>query len=109
MLLKLQYAKFDVSRLFRSEVIKEKPLGGRLEAPPPLVKEGLKLQIFQTDLKLWSRIVDNILDCFRGVDFSCHGVRFMFSCGVGNFSHRVVILGMEWPSLVVGWLCLVIG
>ena len=27
MLLKLHYAKFDVSRLFRSKVIKEKPLG----------------------------------------------------------------------------------
>ena len=34
-LLKLHYAKFDVSRLFCSKVIEEKPLGG------PLVKEGL--------------------------------------------------------------------
>ena len=29
MLLKLDYANFDVSRLFCSKVIKEKPLGGR--------------------------------------------------------------------------------
>ena len=28
-LLKLHYAKFDVSRLFRSNVIEEKPLGAR--------------------------------------------------------------------------------
>ena len=42
MLLKLHYAKFDVSRLFRSKVIKEKSLGGRLDPPPPLVKEGLR-------------------------------------------------------------------
>ena len=42
MLLKLHYAKFDVSRLFRSKVIEEKPLGGgRLDPHPPLVKEGL--------------------------------------------------------------------
>ena len=34
-LLKLQYAKFDVSRLFCSNVIEEKPLGGRLAPPPP--------------------------------------------------------------------------
>ena len=38
-LLKLHYAKFDVSRLFWSKGIEEKPLGGRLD---PLVKEGLK-------------------------------------------------------------------
>ena len=42
-LLKLHYAKFDVSRLLYSKVIEEKPLGGgRLEPPPRLVKEGLK-------------------------------------------------------------------
>ena len=40
MLLKLHYAKFDVSRLFRSKVIEEKPLGGRID---PLVKEGLRI------------------------------------------------------------------
>ena len=40
-LLKLHYAKFNVSRLFCSKVIEEKPLGGRLE-PSPLVKEGLR-------------------------------------------------------------------
>ena len=40
-LLKLYYAKFDVSGLFCSKVIEEKPLGGRVD-PPPLVKEGLK-------------------------------------------------------------------
>ena len=37
---KLHYAKFDVSNLFCSNVIEEKPLGGRLD-PPSLVKEGL--------------------------------------------------------------------
>ena len=42
MLLKLHNAKFDVSRLFCSKGIEEKPLGGRLD--PPLVKEGLKYQ-----------------------------------------------------------------
>ena len=40
-LLKLHYAKFDVSRFFCSKVIKEKPLGGSARPPPPLVKEGL--------------------------------------------------------------------
>ena len=38
-LLKLDYAKFGVSYLFLSKVIKEKPFVGRLD--PPLVKEGL--------------------------------------------------------------------
>ena len=38
-LLKLDYAKFGVSNLFFSKVIKEKPLGGRLDSP--LVQEGL--------------------------------------------------------------------
>ena len=33
LLLKLHYAKFNVSRLFCSKVIEEKPLGGRLETP----------------------------------------------------------------------------
>ena len=46
MLLKLQYAKLDVSRLFRSKVIEEKPLGGRLDPrsppPPPLGKGRVK-------------------------------------------------------------------
>ena len=42
-LLKLHYTKFDVSRLFCSKVIEEKPLVGRLDPPPLLVKEGLKL------------------------------------------------------------------
>ena len=41
-LLKLHYEKFDVSRLFSSKVIEEKPLGGRLD--PPLVKERFNLQ-----------------------------------------------------------------
>ena len=39
-LLKLHYAKFDVSRLFCSKVIEEKPLGIGSTLPP--VKEGLK-------------------------------------------------------------------
>ena len=42
MLLKLYYAKFYVSRLFRSKVIEEKPLGGRLDPPPPLGKGRVK-------------------------------------------------------------------
>ena len=37
-LLKLHYAKFDVSSLFCSKVIEEKPLGA---ADPPPVKKGL--------------------------------------------------------------------
>ena len=47
-LLKLHYAKFDVSRLFCSKVIEQKPLGGRLDPspPPPLVKEGLSKRSF---------------------------------------------------------------
>ena len=42
-LLKSHYAKFDVSRLFCSNVIEEKTFGGSARAPPPplLVKEGL--------------------------------------------------------------------
>ena len=39
-LLKLDYAEFGASNLFLSNVIEEKPLGGRLD-PPPLVKEEL--------------------------------------------------------------------
>ena len=42
-LLKLDYAKFGISSLFLSNVIEEKPFGGRLE-PLPLVKEGLRLR-----------------------------------------------------------------
>ena len=48
-LLKLHHAKFDVSGLFCSKVIEEKPLEeGRLPPPPPppLVKEGLRLLKF---------------------------------------------------------------
>ena len=57
-LLKLHYAKFDVSRLFCSKVIEEKPLGGRLEPPPPPpVKEGLMgIQA------LWSFVLLTMLD-----------------------------------------------
>ena len=43
-LLKLHYAKFDVSCLFCSKVTEEKPLGSWLDPPP--VKEGLKLPLF---------------------------------------------------------------
>ena len=39
-LLKLHYAKFDLSSLFCSKVIKEKLLGGGVD-PPPLIKDGL--------------------------------------------------------------------
>ena len=43
-LLKLHYTKFDVSRLFCSNVIDDESLGVQLNRrpPPPLVKEGLK-------------------------------------------------------------------
>ena len=40
-LLKLHYAKFDVSRLFCSKVFEEKPLGGS-SRPPSLGKERVK-------------------------------------------------------------------
>ena len=40
----LQYANFfDVSRLFCSKVIEEKPLGDQLDPPPRLVKEGYSM------------------------------------------------------------------
>ena len=42
-LLKLDYAKCVVSNLFSSKSIEEKPLGDRLDSPPPFVKEGLTL------------------------------------------------------------------
>ena len=42
-ILKFDYAKFGVSNLCFSKGIEEKPLGGRLNPPPPpLIKEGLK-------------------------------------------------------------------
>ena len=44
-LLKLHYEKFDVSRLFCSKVIEEKPFGGRLDPPPPLGKGRVKQTI----------------------------------------------------------------
>ena len=44
MLLKLHYAKFDVSSLFCSKVIEEKSLGGgSVGPPPPLFKGRVKL------------------------------------------------------------------
>ena len=48
-LLKLHYAKFDVSRLFCSKGMEEKPLGGI--GSTSLVKEGLKcisIQVWKT-------------------------------------------------------------
>ena len=39
-LLKLPYAKFDISRLFCSKVMEEKPLGDRLDSPPPPLGKG---------------------------------------------------------------------
>ena len=46
-LLKLHYGNFNVSKLFCSKVIEEKPLGGRA----PLVKEGLIIcQFLKKDL-----------------------------------------------------------
>ena len=55
-LLKLRYAKFDVSRLFCSKVIEEKPLGGGSAPPPPPVKEGLRLKFLTQILSDFSRI-----------------------------------------------------
>ena len=47
--LKLHYAKFDVSRLFCSKVIKGKTLGALLEPPDKgMVKRSLKLQNLAT-------------------------------------------------------------
>ena len=44
-LLKLDYAKFEVSNLIFSNVIEEKLLGvGSTPPPPPLVNEGLKMK-----------------------------------------------------------------
>ena len=57
MLLKLHNAKFDVSGLFRSKVIEEKPLGGRLD--PPLVKEGLRRQQLQVFPNFWLEPLPN--------------------------------------------------
>ena len=52
-LLKLHYAKFDVSGLFCSKVIKEKPLGGRADPPGkgrvnnnPLLNVSSKFMLF---------------------------------------------------------------
>ena len=41
-LLKLHYAKFDVSRVYCSKVIEEKPMGVRLD---PLGRKGLKARM----------------------------------------------------------------
>ena len=48
-LLKLHYAKFDVSGLFGSKAMEEKPLGwvGPTPPPPPLVKEELRVKQFE--------------------------------------------------------------
>ena len=48
-LLKLHYAKFDVSILFSSKVIGEKPLGGVGSTPNALAKERL-MSCFQTSV-----------------------------------------------------------
>ena len=58
-LLKLHYAKFDLSNLFCSKVIEEKPLGGRLDSPPPLVKEGLMQDITFTTAEINSSSLDS--------------------------------------------------
>ena len=39
-LLKLDCAKFGVCNLFFKKVIEEKPLGGWLDPPPPLLSKG---------------------------------------------------------------------
>ena len=46
-LLKFNYAKFRVFNLLFSKVIQEKPLEGKLNPPPPLVKEGLIQSTFK--------------------------------------------------------------
>ena len=50
-LLKLHYAKFDVSGLFCSKVIEEKPVRGSARPPPP-VKEGLTLVLTKICLSI---------------------------------------------------------
>ena len=45
-LLKLHYAKFDVSRLFCSKVIEEKSLGGLIDPPPPPLFGKGRVKIF---------------------------------------------------------------
>ena len=57
-LLKLHYAKFDVSRLFCSNVIEEKPLGVG-STPSPLVKEGLKNIV--TNTSIFKKYIKNMV------------------------------------------------
>ena len=47
--------------------------------------------------------MDNILDCFRGVDFSCHGVALCLVVGWKTFVIEWPSLVIEWPSLFMEW------
>ena len=55
-LLKLHYAKFDVSSLFCSKVIEEKPLGCWLYPPPPPGKGKVKSFAISLITSLWLKI-----------------------------------------------------
>ena len=71
-LLKFHCAKFGVSNLFVSKVIEEKPLGGRLDPPPPLVKE--ELRSFSIVFRTWFSTI-------RLLDFSqsCSEIKLIMS------------------------------
>ena len=56
-LLKLHYAKFDISRLFCSKVIKEKPLGRVGSTPSPLGKRKVKKWVTICTIKLEGRLL----------------------------------------------------
>ena len=73
-LLKLHYAKSDVSRLFCLKVIEDKPLGfGSTPSPPsPLVKEGLK------QMKLIAYFI-KFIDRIRCLSFQSQSVNMVSS------------------------------
>ena len=48
-------------------------------------------------------VMDNIRDCFCGMDFSCHGLASMLVVG-----WEILVIGwsslvMEWPASVMEW------
>ena len=84
-LLKFDYAKFDVSNLFFSEVIEEKPLGvgSTPLPPPPLVKEGLKYSNLSFKIR--------VIFCVN-LDRACN-LLHIFSC-----RNLAEALGIEDPT-----------
>ena len=68
------------------------------------------------DKQVWSQIVDDIRNCFCGVNFSCHGVASSLNVGWETLVTRWPSFVMEWSSLVrewqssvMAWSCLVVG